>query len=99
MPDGTHDEFQQAISELTQLCHDTDDLDERKFRLSVRKELNRVHRLYVFQTAAVAAAAADTGESSCLAAIREHLEPLGLAPEGTPLEELARLAALKITDK
>ncbi len=31
--------------------------------------------------------------------VREHLEPLGLAPEGTAIGELARLAAVKITQQ
>ena len=38
-------------------------------------------------------------EPAALAAIREHLEQLGLAPEGTDLVELARLAAIKVTEK
>lgn len=38
-------------------------------------------------------------ESVELEAIRQHLEPLELAPVGTPLLELARLAALKVTEK
>jgi hypothetical protein len=40
-----------------------------------------------------------TEESGELEAIRQHLEPLELAPVGTPLPELARLAALKVTEK
>ena len=42
---------------------------------------------------------ADTGESETLTEIRNHLEPLGLAADGTPIAELARLAALKLTEK
>jgi hypothetical protein len=38
-------------------------------------------------------------ESGELEAIRKHLEPLELAPHGTPLPELARLAVLAITEK
>jgi hypothetical protein len=38
-------------------------------------------------------------ESAELTAIRNYLEPLNLAPEGTALSELARLAAIKITEK
>jgi hypothetical protein len=38
-------------------------------------------------------------ESVELDEIRKHLEPLELAPVGTPLPELARLAALKVTEK
>jgi hypothetical protein len=43
--------------------------------------------------------ASDSDESETLDEIRQHLEPLGLADPGTPLLELARLAALKITEK
>ena len=92
-------EFENALRELRQLCDEDVPLDERKHRLAVRKEMNRLHRLYDVLLALDAEAADDGGESETLAAIREHLEPLGLAPEGTQLPELARLAALKITEK
>lgn len=68
---------------------------EPKDRLAVRKELNKVLGHYD----APAEADADSAESETLDEIRSHLEPLGLAPEGTPLPELARLAALKLTEK
>lgn len=37
-------------------------------------------------------------ESDRFDAIRKHLEPLGLAPEGAPVEELVRLAVIKIAE-
>jgi len=91
----TSAEFEQAIQELRELYNETVDVKER---LSIRKEINKLYRLYEKLTAA-AESAADTGESETLAEIRSHLEPLGLAAEGTPLMELVRLAALKITEK
>jgi len=97
MPDDTlRNQFEQAIAELRDLCDEAVDLKERKHRLGVRKELNKLYRLYEKMTEE---AAADTGEPETLAEVRGHLEPLGLAPEGTPLPELARLAALRITEK
>ena len=100
MPDAGNleSEFEKALSELRRLCDEDVPLDERKHRLAVRKEMNRLHRLYVIQLESDDSAD-DGGESETLAEVRQHLEPLGLAPEGTPLPELARLAALKITEK
>ena len=68
---------------------------EPKDRLAVRKELNKV--LGHYDTPAEADA--DTAESKTIDEVRSHLEPLGLAPYGTPVTELARLAALKLTEK
>jgi len=98
MPVDLTAEFEAAIQELRELCDETVDLAERKHRLGVRKEMNRLYRLHE-ELKALAAEAADTGESETLTEIRNHLEPLGLAPENTPIAELARLAALKITEK
>jgi len=99
MPDvrDLKSEFEKALAELRQLCDEDVDLAERKHRLGVRKELNKLHGLYTAWQRDTEAA--DNGESETLTEIRQHLEPLGLAPEGTPLPELARLAALKITEK
>jgi hypothetical protein len=87
-------EFERAIAELRELCNADLPLDERKHLLAVRKEMNRMYRLY---TAVMELAeATDDGESETLTEIRGHLEPLGLAEYGTPLPELARLAALRL---
>jgi len=91
-------EFDKALAELRELCDgDVAHDDAWKRRLAVRKEMNRLLGLYTIWQREVDAA--DDGESETLTEIRQHLEPLGLAPEGTPLPELARLAALKITEK
>ena len=84
MPVDFTAEFEAAIRELRALYGEADSL---KDRLAVRKELKAM------------AEAAGSDESETLTEIRNHLEPLGLAAEGTPLPELARLAALKITEK
>jgi len=97
MSDTSHlnEEFAKAITELRQLYEATVDIKER---LAVRRELNKLLRLYVFHLEKESSAD-DDAESETLAEVRQHLEPLGLAPEGTPLTELARLAALKLTEK
>ena len=87
-------EFDAAIRELRDLYNETVDIKER---LAIRKEMNRMYRLYEEMKAL--AEAADTVESETLLEIRSHLEPLGLAADGTPIAELARLAALKLTEK
>jgi len=92
-------EFENALRETRQLCDEDVPLDERKHRLNVRRDLNKLYRLYDVLLAVELDATDDGGESEILAAIREHLEPLGLAPEGTELPELARLAALKIMER
>ena len=45
MPVDFTAEFEAAIRELRELCDETVDLAERKHRLGVRKELNRLYRL------------------------------------------------------
>ena len=95
--DALTSEFEQAIRELRELCDETVDLGERKHRLAVRKELNRMHRLY--EQFLETEISGDSGESEILEEVRRHLEPLGLAEKDTPVTELARLAALKITEK
>jgi hypothetical protein len=96
MPDDPIcNQFEKASEVLLELCDEAVDLAERKHRLGVRKELNKLYRLYdKLESQEIAG-----DESETLAAIRAHLEPLGLTPEGTPLPELARLAALRITEK
>ena len=87
-------EFEAAIRELRDLYEGADSL---KDRLAVRKELNKLYRFY--EELKAMEEAADTVESATLLEIRNHLEPLGLAADGTPIAELARLAALKLTEK
>jgi len=97
MPDDTlKEDFAQAIAECLKLCDETVDLAERKHRLAVRKELNRLHRHYEKTLERESEASAGSDESEILDEVRNHLEPLGLAAEDTPVTELARLAALVI---
>jgi len=95
--DAWRSEFERALAELRELCDEDVSLKERAHRLKVRIEANKLHGLYKRQQEMETAA--DSTESEVLSEIRQHLEPLGLAAEGTPVEELARLAALKITEK
>ena len=86
----TPDEWKSARQELDSLL--TPDLPVRD-QLAIHKEIIRLLEKKPGTDTT------DDGESETLTEIRNHLEPLGLAPDGTPLPELARLAALKITEK
>ena len=86
------DEHKEARKELDRLL--TPDLPVRD-QLAVMKEIIRL----LEKNPVPDDAADDDAESETLAEVRQHLEPLGLAPEGTPLPELARLAALRIVEK
>jgi hypothetical protein len=92
-------ELEEALQELDDLCDPDIPIPERKMWLSARKEKSKTLRLYVKSLERETEAAAEDTESAELAEVREHLEPLDLAPEGTPLPELARLAALKIMQR
>ncbi len=89
-------EFETALKELRDLYDDSLPIEERKMQLDVRKELNKLLGLYC-KTIRQDDAAEDDAETTELLEVRAHLEPLGLAPEGTTVTELARLAALKIS--
>jgi hypothetical protein len=98
------DAIQEAIDAVKALNNGEISVEERKQLLNEYKEQFKLQRLYtrVVSSAPESTGNADTGgtpESAELIAIRNYLEPLGLAPEGTPLSELARIAALKITEK
>ncbi|GHT12505.1 hypothetical protein FACS1894170_07410 [Planctomycetales bacterium] len=89
------EKIQTAIDQLEALRKLS--VEERKVRLAELKEHFRLIGLY---NAAASADGEETGnaaDSEELAAVREHFEPLRLAAEGTPVSELARLAALQIT--
>jgi hypothetical protein len=87
--------IQNALDALDRLQDDENtDVQERKFQLATLKERFRLLKLYEIETEESEANAAESEE---LAEIRQYLEPLGLAAPGTPLPELARLAALRIT--
>lgn len=85
-----------SITALRDLYSSAREAGELKLALDVRKELNRLLGLYMKEHGEVEF---EDMESIELEDAREHLEPLELAPAGTPVSELARLAALKLTDK
>jgi hypothetical protein len=91
----TTEKIQAAIRQLETL-RDLP-LEERKVRLAELKEKFRLDGVYDAGTDSNATDTENSAVSEELNAVRVHLEPLGLAPEGTPIPELARLAALKIT--
>lgn len=94
--DGLRAEFETALKELRDLYDPSLPIDERKMLLAIRKELNRLLGLYC-RTLERDGDSAGPDESPELIEVLDHLGPLGLAPEGTSAGELARLAAIKIT--
>jgi hypothetical protein len=95
MDDQLKAEYEKALKELKDLYDTSIDIDERKMRLAARKELSKMLKLY--EAEHDQCNENEIIESEIINEIREHLEPLGLAKEGTSVVELARLAALKIT--
>ena len=94
------EEHQAAIQEVDRLIGNLAlTAADRRSLLSALQERNRLLDLYTWAKQAEQENTAEQAELAELAEIRSHLEPLGLAPEGTPVTELARLAALKITEK
>jgi hypothetical protein len=93
----TYAEIDSALNELRNLKGES--ADERKLRLMELKEQFRLQGLYDLNKQPDEQADGDTAADRELSAVRGHLEPLGLAPPGTSAAELARLAALKITEK
>lgn len=77
--------------ELKDLIARARDVGDLRVELDALKELSKLEKIY---ERPVGVENAETAESARLA--REHLEGLGIAPSGLPLEELARLAALEI---
>ena len=86
---------EEAVEVLNDLYREARAEGDRNAALAIRKELHRIHGLYK----APEPVEEESVESQVLVQIREHLEPLGLAPEGTDIVELVRLAALKVTEK
>jgi len=64
--------------------------------LSAQRELNKLLALHRPAGTETAAAPESNSAAETEDAIRQHLEPLELAPPETPLPELARLAALAL---
>lgn len=93
------EEFGAAVTALKDLYASNVKIKAYKDALPVRKELNRLLGLYGNIDDLPAEQAGMSPEERELAEIRGHLEPLGLAPSGSPLVELARLAAIEITNR
>jgi hypothetical protein len=93
------EEFGKAITALNELYSLNLKNKDYKSALSVRKELNSMLSLkYVTETNTIKEASADD-LSEDIEMIRQYLEPLGLAEPETPTVELARLAAIHITNQ
>jgi hypothetical protein len=89
---------QAALRELDRILAPDFPENERKSLLPALRERFRIENVYELAKHG-GQDETDRPEDAELLEIRRHLEPLGLAHEGTPLAELARLAALKITEK
>jgi hypothetical protein len=87
------EELGTAYTRLNMLFTRANSQHDYKSALSAQRELNKLLSLYRTPDDGP-----DTEEppSADLAAVRQHLEPLDLAPPDTPVEELARIAALAI---
>jgi hypothetical protein len=92
-------EIEEALQELADLCDPHIPIQERQMRLAARKEKSKTLRLYVQSLEQESSATTASPESPELSEIRRYLEPLDLAPIGTALPELARLAATRITNQ
>jgi hypothetical protein len=92
------DKIQAALREIERILAPDFPEKERKSLLPALRERFRIENVYELAKHG-GQDETDRPEDAELSEIRSHLEPLGLAPEGTPLAELARLAALKITDQ
>jgi hypothetical protein len=95
-------EIERALQELDELYTACKHNDDMKGAIAARKERSRMLNLNIEllrNEYSAAASAAEHTVNSELTEIRRHLEPLELASPGTPLAELARLAALKMTEK
>jgi hypothetical protein len=91
-------EFERAIGDLNELYSVNLANGDYKAALSVRKELNAMLAIRVVAESNVAEKSEVDAEALLLEidTVRKHLEPLGLAEMGTPVSELARLAAVRI---
>ena len=93
---ATYDKQEQlglAINQLNQIYTNSVEPDP-KTALQARKELSKIMNLYEVSKTQHNDNQEDHSEE--LDVIRQHLEPLGLAREGYPITELARLAAAEI---
>ena len=90
-----------AKHRLETLFREASEAGERATALAAQKELDKLLGLYkTTEPTDEAEASGDAGRLAAeLAAIGEHLRPLGLGPEGYPLTELARVAAERIREQ
>jgi len=87
----------EALTRLDDLYRRSVAIQDCKTALQAQREKDKLLNLY--QAAPLYEDRTSTaGEADDAALARQYLEPLDLAPEGTPLPELARLAAAKILD-
>ena len=85
-----------AITALRDLYSSNLKIKDYKTALLTRKELNRILGLY--ENEVEITEADEDEENEQLEEIRRHLEPLQLAPPGTPIVELVRLAVIRIAE-
>jgi len=88
-------ELGQAIVRLNDCYRRSLAVQDAKPALASQKELNKLMDLYA-KSDAPPPVEGESQAAAELAAIGHHLIPLGLAPADSPLEEHARLAALRI---
>jgi hypothetical protein len=100
MPQKLTQEIQDALDSLAELRNELS-YEEWKMRFAEHKERFKLMGLYnkAKQLEAAVESESEQHESEEMEAVRNHLESLDLAPAGTPLGELARLAVLKIIEK
>lgn len=91
------EELGRAIRRFHEVYADATTAKEHRCRIDAQKELCRLMRLYDDPEAAAAARGTTDSEAE-LGRILGHLEPLALAPPGTPPAELVRLAVEKLLD-
>jgi hypothetical protein len=93
------EEFGRAITALNELYSLNIKNKDYKSALSVRKEMNSMLSLkYVAESNATKSSEGTELIADEIDTIRQYLEPLGLAEPETPTVELARLAAIRITN-
>lgn len=90
------EELGTAYTRLNMLFQRSTSQQDYKSALSAQRELNKLLRLYHPGEDEDGANPDRAGQSGDLDAVRQHLEPLELGPPDTPIEELARLAALAV---
>jgi hypothetical protein len=93
-------EIQEALESVDKLRNEMT-YEEWKMRFAEHKERCRLMGLYekAKHLESVIESELSQQESEEMEAVRSYLEPLDLAPAGTPVMELARLAAQIVMEK